>query len=558
MISERFDPFNPNSISRLNAAIEESISGLSRYRKNYNHLRNALSDPCHENKPRVEDRQVVSKLDELFTILTRACVSRNPSQRIGRTRYPRIAGMLKSQVEDWGIRHDMASKLRDALHEGLLRWCIGYMSAKVDADGVEPILKILDFEDYFIDLRQADENEIDFEGHEYEVFREELDDPNYYEQEAVQALGDGSRAREQFGQRPLYDRVRLRCCWLPRHGLILTLAADGGPKALRVQEYTGAPPGPYIRMALTKRRGTIVPTSRASSMMDLHDLCTVTLRQVFLQADQTVEFDLCDSQFEQVGEIWRTAEQGQMYTVDNVNAVRNVRKGGVNQGTLLASMQASDMFNERAGNLRLLAGQSTGEPTARQADQLGVGVDLMVRDFRLALNRFASQVYGQAAWYFLNVNAGPVKEVEWTDEAGITAPSPWTPGVGSQLPRGDPELEIIPGSMIDRSAEEQAAALLDSIRTVSGLLAVPGNKPVFLDHMELVNVLRELRNQPELGKLYGQAPDVASLVPGSETAGAAMQGGGGPAVGPRPAPGPSDRLKEKLMFQAVQPAAAPA
>lgn len=547
-----FDPTNPNDISRLNGAIDESVVALDKYQKNYNQLREALGDPCHVDKPRVEQRVVVSKLDEFFTILTRACVSRNPTLRIGRTQYPRIAGMLRSQVEGWGFRNDFAAQLRNGFHESLLRWCIGYMSASASGDGIEPNLNVLDFEDYFIDMRQADEWNIDFEGHEYDLFKDELRDTSMYDQEAVNAMGEGKRPDNGF-RRPLYDRVRVRCCWLPRHRLILTLPVSGGNKALRIQEYKGPPPGPYIRMSLTKRRGTIIPTSRASFLFDLHDFCAVTQRQVFLQADQFCEFFMGDAQFEQAMEIHRTAEYGHYYPVDNPDAVKRIVKGGVNQGTLLASMQASDMFNERAGNLRLLAGQSTGEPTARQANQIGFGVDAMVRDARQALNKFAKQVYEQVAWYILNDDIAPMRKVEWTDSAGVTAPSWWIPGVGGQLPKGDPEMEIIPDSMIDRSSEEQANALLMSIRDISQLMAVPGNKPVFLDHQAVVDELKELKNQPQLAKMFGQAPDKESLVPGHDTVGTIGQGGGGAPQGGYSSPNPGDRMKEKLMFQATQP-----
>jgi hypothetical protein len=383
------------------------------------------------------------------------------------------------------------------------------------------------------------------------VFRDELSNSSYYDQEAVASMGDSPRLFDPSYQgRRLYDRVRVRLCWLPRNGLLLTLPAQGGSRALRIQRYEGPPGGPYIKESLTKRRGAIVPTSRASFLLDLHDFCAVTRRQVFLQADQFCEFFLVESQFEQVADIHRTAEYGHYYTVDNANAVKRELKGGVNQGTLLTSMQADDMFNERAGNLRLLAGQSSGEPTARQTAQLGTGVDAMVRDCRTALNRFAHKVYRQVGWYILHEDpeVSPEREVEWTDEADVTAPSPWVPGFANQLPEGDPELDIIPESMIERTAEEEMVSLLDSVRAVAGLLTVPGNKPVFLDHQELVDQLRVLRNQPELGKLFGHSPDVGSLVPGSDTAGMVMQGGGGQGrpMGGQP---PADRLKEKLMFQ---------
>lgn len=553
-----FDPESPNDLARLKSAIDDSIVGLEAYRANYAHLRLVLADPCHKRWPvKVEDRQVVNKEDELFTILTRAVVSRNPTLRIGTESLSRIAGMLKTQLEDWGERNDMAAKLRDAFHEMLLRWAIGHMSVKVKGgEPYEPQLNILDFEDYFIDLRQTDEALIDFEGHEFEVFRDELSDSSLYDQGAVREMGDAPRGFDgDYVGRRLYDRVKVRLCWLPLERLLLTLPAHAGTRALRIQRYAGPPEGPYIRECLKKRRGAIVPVSYASGLLDKHDFCNVSWKQVFMQSDGFSEFFLVDSQFEQVADIHRTAEYGHYYTVDNVNAVKRETKGGVNQGTILAAMQANDMFNEAAGNLRLLSGQSSGEPTARQAAQLGTGIDQMVRDCRTALNRFARKVYQQAAWYMMNEDPGvvPVRQVEWTDGAGIKDRQDWIPGVGKVLPEGDLKLDVIPDSMIERTSQEQAVALLDSVRTIAQLLAVPGNKPVFLDHQELVEQIRTLSNQPELNKLFGQAPDVGSLVPGSETAGAAASANRG-ANSPSGGRMPADRLKEKLMFQAIQPA----
>jgi hypothetical protein len=178
----------------------------------------------------------------------------------------------------------------------------------------------------------------------------------------------------------------------------------------------------------------------------------------------------------------------------------------------------------------------------------------MVRDSRTALNKFAQEAYDQVAWYILNDELSPMRQVDWTDGAGVSAPSWWVPGVGKQLSSGDPEMEIIPDSMIERTSEEQAGALLESIHAVVGLMAAPGNRPVFLNHQEVVNELTELRNQPKLKTMFGEAPDVSSLVPGSETAGATMQSGSQPPASSPASPG--DKLKEKLMFQATQPTGA--
>lgn len=560
-----FDPYDSEQIARLNSAVDASIGTLAKYRKNYERLRLKLHDPCHAEKPPTIAREPVNEISDFVFDLTRLVVSSNPSLRIGRTNAPRISGMTKAWLEDWGRKTDMASVLQGAFQECLLRWGIAYLSVDASRErGYWPRWMVLDFHDWFIDQRQADEAEIDFEGHDYDVLREELDDNSIYDAEAVSALNN---VTPRDGVYPsTYDRVRLRILWLPRERLLLTLPAASGDrsKPLTVRKYLGPPEGPYAHLSLKKRRGTIVPVSICAALEDLSDFRGLMERQKFMQADQWCEFFVAERASARDADLYRTAEHGKVYTVENVNGVKKETRGGVAQPTMLGSMQAADLFNEKTGNLRQATGRGVGAPTLGQERSLGVGVAAMIENARLALNRFAKDLYRRPSWYFLHDDvyaeqnddgAERPRWINYTDEYGKTAPGKWQFGMGALATADDLDFEIIPDSLIERSSAEQASSLLSSVQALASLMALPGPKPSYFDLPYMVEVMAEDLNQPELARLFGQAQSAESMAPGADNAVAFAQRGGNPSQPGRTGPSPAQRMQDKLMFQGSPSAA---
>jgi hypothetical protein len=549
-----FDPFNVEHVARLNSATDASIAKLGKYRKNYERLRLKLHDPCHADKPPTIAREPVNEISDFVFDFTRLVVSQNPSLRIGRTSAPRVSGMTKAWLEDWGRKTNVAAVLGGAFQECLLRWGIAYLSVEASRErGLWPRWTVLDFHDWFIDQRQADEAEIDFEGHDYDVLREELDNTALYDADAVSALNsitpkDGSYVS-------MYDRVRLRIEWLPRERLLLTLPAESGDrtKPLNVRKFFGPPEGPYAHLSLKKRRGTIVPVSLCAALEDLSDLRGLLERQKMMQADQWCEFHVAERGSARDADLYRTAEHGKVYTVENVNGVKKETRGGVAQQTMLGSMQASDLFNEKTGNLRQATGRGVGAPTLGQERSLGVGVASMIDNAKTALNRFAKTIYDRTAWYFLHDDVYDDSEkprmITYTDEYGDTAPGEWNPRMAGLATDDDLNFEIIPDTLIERSAAEQASSLLASVQALASLMVLPGPKPSYFDMPYMVEVMADNLNQPELGKLFGQAQTAESVVPGADGAAVFAQRNGSPQMPGRTGPSPAQRMQDKLMFQ---------
>jgi hypothetical protein len=547
-----FDSESPEDLSRLRRAIRECRQHLQPYYDNRKVLIKALSDPCHR-KEEVDslDRKPDNPLDRMLRILTRGVVDQNPTLRIVRSRRPRAAGMLKSMLQAWGRRNGMAHRLQDVFQETILRWGIvvtGYETPS-SGPGKEPYADVLDFDDYFIDGPGSDDRDIDFEGHCYRRRLDEIEAEPSYDRSAVAKLKDMSPSTRRDGHFRLYDWVDLKNVWMPQEGLELVIADYDGrfmeTPPLRIRQYSGPPPGPYLRMDFGRLRGSRIPVSRASMLYDRHEFIIRARRQNYVQADRSLEYFGYTGESEKDAEKHRTAMDGEWIRFDSLQGTERFRKGGVDTGTMAAAIHADELFDRDAGNLNLAGGLGPSAPTARQEQGLGFGVQQMIDDMKLKTNDLAKRIYETAAWYMVR---DPLRfeEAEFTTDSGNTYVSQWTPEIGLGFDPGDPEMEIVPGSMVSRSAEAQLKYLVESVRAIASMMVLPGEQPEVFRHGRFKELLAEYGNAPELDELFGEAPDRASVVPGVKEAGLFAKAGGRSAGGGgRSSP---DKMAEKLIF----------
>lgn len=537
-----FQPENPSDVRRLRNSIERSRTETQKFRNNRKVLLDALSDPCHEfaDIP-TEMRKPLNPMRRMFNIFTRGVVDQNPTLRITRTKQPRTAGMLKEKLQRWAQDSRLSETLQGVFHEALLRWGWGYINYDVGKQGIEIYLDCLDFDDCFIDMRGSDEHDIDFEGHDFGRRLYELQDNPKFNQAAVSEMA--TRYAKDSDLDPIYKWCELRCVYLPKEKLILTLSKDaqGDDPPLRIQEYVGPPTGPYPKLNLGRTRSRMVPVSIASDLYDLADFVVRSVRHVFVQADRQVEFFTYNGESKKDADRHRLALDGEYFQMENPASVTRNVKGGVNPQTLATGIWADDKFDTEAGNLKLAGGLGPSADTAHQESMLGGGVQAMFDDAKQKMTKFTTQVYDTVAWYMArdpirgNESVGnPPEMVEWTDSRGIRAASKWIPGVGETMVPGDPTMEIIPGSMVSRSAEQQLAALNGSIQRIAQTMALPGEAPAVFKHSRYRDLEAELGNMPEIGELFGEAPSPAAVVPGADAGGQFGQQQGRPQGGMKP------------------------
>jgi hypothetical protein len=532
-----FDPYNAEDMQRLRRVIREQRQKFAPYRENRKVLLDAINDPCHRSyEVDSLDRKPHNPLDKFVRIVTRGVVDQNPSLRIVRSKRPRVSGMLRSQLVDWARDVDMADVLQDMFIEGLLRWGTCYTGYETPDSGygMNPFVRVLDFDDYFIDTRGNDEDNIDFEGHCWARRLYEIQRDASYDQNVVDRLSEGVKTRYRNETTTLYPWIDLRCVWLPEENVELTITDDENNivlEPLRVRPYVGPPPGPYLRLSLGDVRGTMVPVSRMSMLYDLHEFVVRAYRQVYTQADRAMEGYAYDKNSEKDAEKHRTLIDGEYVGMDNPKGIEKITKGGVNPQTLAAAIHADDLFDTDAGNLKLVGGLGPSAETLGQERGLGVGVQAMIDDMRTRMNKLAKRLYEVAGWYILRDPLRLNRRVEdggdpnteggvmWTTGNGNTVRSTWTPEIAAGMNPDEQEMEIIPGSMVSRSAEGQLQFLVQSVQAVASMMALPGNEQEVFHHRRFKELMAEYGNAPELNELFGEAPNAESVVPGVEAAG---------------------------------------
>lgn len=558
-----FDPASIEDMTRLRRAIREQRDRFKPYYENRKVLQEALSDPVHRSvNVDTLDRKPHNALDKALRIITRSVVDQNPTLRVVRTKQPRTAAMLKAQLDVWGRQIRMADVLQAMFQEAWLRWGIAYTGYEVPdvGHGMAPFVHVLDFDDYFIDDRGNDENDIDFEGHYWSVRLFELENNPSYDQDVVGRLRQAAKTRYRNQISTIYDWVDVRSVWLPHEGVEVTLTDDDNnsiPEPLRVREYIGPPPGPYVRLSFGNVRGNMIPISRASMLYDLHEFIMRAYRQVYTQADRSLEFFAYSGESERDAEKHRTAQDGEYVNMENPAGVQRIKKGGVDPQTLAAAIHADDLFDSDAGNLKLMGGLGPSAETLGQERGLGAGVQAMVDDMKQRMDKLAKKLYEIGGWYLLHdpfngrsaeFPSRPKKMVEFVTSNGNTVEPEFSPDMALSLDPNDPDMEIVPGSMVSRSAEGQLQALIQSFGTIASAMALPGAKPGIFDLEYFTKLIAEYSNQPEIEKLFGTAPDAASVVPGAEGAAQFAQ--------QRPAPQRSggngqpqqNKLAERLIF----------
>jgi hypothetical protein len=551
-----FDPYNPEDMARLRRSISESKGKLKGYYNNYRLMIDTLHDPVHEQaEVDTMERVPHNPMDRGLRILTRGVVDQNPSLRVVRTERPRIAAMLKAQLMDWARQVDMASILQRGFQQAFLRWCIAYTGYESISNGygMLPFVDVLDFDDYFIDLRGNDETDVDFEGHRWARRVWEIQNDPSYDQEVAARIAESATSRYGSHGLTLYDWVDLQCVYLPKEGIELTLTCDeygGITEPLRVKRYVGPPSGPYVRLHFGNVPGTMIPVSRASMLYDNNELIIRGYRHLGAQADRAIEFYGYAGMMEKDAEKHRTAMDGEYLQFENPNSVVTYKKGGVNPQTLAATIHFDNLFDADAGNLKLIGGLGPSAETLGQERSLAVGVQALLDDMRHRMDAFAKQLYETAAWYILR---DPFRNetVTWTTARGSKAVSKWVGAQHEGMAEDDPEMEIIPGSMVSRSPNGQLKSLIESFQIIASAMALPGAKPVIFNIEAFTKLMAEYNNQPEISDLFTTVPNAASVVPGVE--GAAQ-------LAPRPSRSPAgngqaqpNKMVERLIYSGGQP-----
>lgn len=220
----------------------------------------------------------------------------------------------------------------------------------------------------------------------------------------VSMLSQTTQSKSSMKAGEPVEFVDLVDLWLPGEQAIATIpySPDGSlPDGdyLRVVEYDGPERGPYHQLGFAWVPGNIMPAAPAGVWHDLHETTNRLARKVARQAErQKTVLAYEGSAQEDAADIIETSD-GETVRVDNIDGIKEVNFGGVNERNYEYLSWAKENFSEMSMNIDLLSGTGTNEPTATQAEIVQANSSIRLADMQSIVYHFTADVCKDLAFF---------------------------------------------------------------------------------------------------------------------------------------------------------------
>ena len=460
------------------------------------------------------------------SVYTRSLVARNPKASVHTWHTE-----LKAVASNLGYALDhLFEEIR--FEESLRRWvkdamfCLGVMKVgletvrKVEIEGFlhdygQPFADDVSFEDWIMDMTVHKYVHCDFMGNRYRLPYDYVMESGEFENtEDVQAEAvntDNKSAKNigkarGIGEGEYRKYVNLWDLWLPKENVVLTISESREHKPLKKIEWTGPECGPYHLLQFEDVPDNLMPLAPVTAWLDTHGLANRLFRKIGDQADRQKTILTYMPGADKDAEAIVASEDGSTLKVKNIDKQKEVKFGGVDQGTLAAFLQTKNLSSYMMGNLDIISGLNQEADTLGQEQILGSNANQQLTDMRLAVKKATVSVMRSLAFYLFYdplIKIPITKRVPDTD-VEVTIPFTADDIEGDFL---DYNFDIQPYSMEYRSPEQQ----LNAIRQIFGEFVQP-LMPFFqqqqtqIDIPRTFEVLAEYTNTPVLKEMIRFVP----------------------------------------------------
>ena len=491
------DPANPGDLQRLREAIRHSQKELEPFRQQYRErLVQYAGDGYGDNRDAVDSPFNVYNLAlriykrRLFSGQMRVLVtSRSPSER-------RAAWELGLAGDDVVREIKLDATFDKVLQQALLS--VGIVKIGLVAEGtaesqsylqdadqpyVEPVL----LEDFAFDTAAKAWDQVDFAANRYRVpLADVVDNPLFdaaatkglaasetrnaeelrsdgADDDSIQRLGMGSNAlREE-----IRDYVTLWDVWLPKEGLLVTMADQSGGPALRVVPWEGPEHGPFLMLGFDVVPGNVLPVAPGAHLMGLARLLNRMMRKLGDQADRQKNVTLVSRAASQnrTGQAVVDAEDGEAIPTDDPKAFTQLRMGGIDQNSYAFFTGVMNLFSYLGGNIDTIGGLSSRADTLGQEKLLAEAGNGLISDMDACVLQFLKQVLTDVCWYVYSdptARRELIARVEGTD---YQLSVPWGPERRT-IPWFLFQFDVDPFSVHVRSPSERLQSVMQMYQTI--------------------------------------------------------------------------------------------
>lgn len=330
---------------------------------------------------------------------------------------------------------DLQKTLRMAVIDSMMYFGVTKTGIAVGGPNIEDALGILhdagqlycdtvDGDDYVWDVAGRVKEELDFEGNRYRLPMEYITDAssgfkNYGNlKPKYKDYGESDKRPEDIAKETLRNfeineirpYVEVYDIWLPSENVMMTIPVDGqGTKVLKEVEWEGPEGGPYDLLMYHYFPESIVPIPPVYARYDLHEYINTLARKMGRQAAREKTILAYDGVAEQDAKAIGDAEDGERVRVDNVDRLKEIKFGGINDAAYPFMAWLKQMWSEQAGNADLIGGLRPQAETLGQEQMLQANATTGLQDMVWQVHNFTKSILRKFAWYiwsdpFININ----------------------------------------------------------------------------------------------------------------------------------------------------------
>ena len=279
----------------------------------------------------------------------------------------------------------------------------------------QPFAETVPLDDWVHDMNSQRMDECSFMGNRFRLPLQTVKDSDLYtDTDDLQAVRR-SRSNEtgdpktfSLGNETAYDKdeayeyAELWELWLPHEGKIVTFAADdtGAPhKLIREVNYDGPVEGPYHFLTFSDVPGNTMPLPPVATLIDLHELGNTLFRKLGRQAERQKDIVGFRGSAEGDAKNLQNAADGELIRMDDPDALKTYKFGGIDQQTLGFLLQTKNLFTYFGGNLDTLGGLGAQSDTLGQDKMISQSASNRVSDMQSQVVDFVTQVATSLSHY---------------------------------------------------------------------------------------------------------------------------------------------------------------
>ena len=515
------------SLKRLRNAVEWSRRKLLPFRKKrVDAIREFVGQHYSDNGS--NDRVPFNFLEIATSIYTSQLASNNP-----RVMVTTPHSELKTKAFDLGLAVNVLMQeiqIHKTLRKAVLEALYGMGIVKVGLEqGAEmeiggflhdvgqPFADIVGLDDWVHDMSARRYEEVSFSGNRYRLPFYQLSESGLYDESAIKDLKPSSRfhynlyneggdERAENVARGLdsdpdeyLDYIELWDLWLPHENAVVTISAEGDGKPLRWVNWEGPEEGPYHILQFNDVPGNMMPLPPVAVWIDMHELANRVFRKLGRQAERQKTILGVRGTAQEDGERIVRANDGEAILLDNPEAAREYRFGGIDQVSLAFLIQLRQMFSYQAGNLDVLGGLGPQTSTVGQERLLAESASKRMSDMQGRMMSFTKGVVRSLAkylWYdpFITI---PLIKREPGIELGITVE--W----GPEEREGDfvYDIDIAPYSMKDESPGDKLNVIMQFLNTMAPFMPMMEQQGLAFDFEGIARKFAQYTNMNDLDEI---------------------------------------------------------